>query len=217
MQFVEMNDVLLRTGTPLVAPPGSTTLVDSNAGALIAIGPREGYEDLVLGFEIAGADRVETNWPLRPSFPTFVLNVLRYLGGGRHTASALATVRPGQPVVLLSEANSNKLNVVTPSGRSIPLTLGVSNEFNFTDTEELGVYTVQESDRELRRFAVNLFDRQESNLVPRSDESIRLGHREIPPRAEPEAGRREGWKYLLLAAVAILLLEWYIYNRRVYV
>lgn len=217
MQFVELNDVLIRESLPLAGPSGTTVLVDASGGPLMVVAPRESFEDLVLGFEIVGDEQMGTNWPLRPSFPVFVLNVLRYLGGGRHAATGLATVRPGEPIVLLTESPTDQLTVETPSGAEIPIRRHTSNEFNFADTEELGVYDVRGDGDETRRFAVNLFDRQESDVVPRLEESIWLGDLEVPPRAEAEASRREGWKALLLAAVAVLLVEWYIYNRRVYV
>lgn len=217
MQFVELNDMLIRESLPLTGPSGTTVLVDASGGPLMVVAPRESFEDLVLGFEIASDEQMGTNWPLRPSFPVFVLNVLRYLGGGRHAATGLATVRPGEPIVLLTESPTDELTIETPSGAEIPISRRTSNEFNFADTEELGVYAVRGDGDETRRFAVNLFDRQESDVVPRLDESIWLGDLEVPPRAEAEASRREGWKALLLVAVAVLLVEWYIYNRRVYV
>ena len=51
-------------------PPGSAVLVDSTAGPIAAIAPRDSYENVVLGFEIVGraADgsrTANTNWPRR--------------------------------------------------------------------------------------------------------------------------------------------------------
>jgi hypothetical protein len=94
MQIVELGDVLIAEATPLIPPPGSTVLIDSNAGAMFAIGPREGFEDAVLAFTLIDENRVGSNWVLKPSFPVFVLNVLEYLGGSR---ASLATdnVQPG--------------------------------------------------------------------------------------------------------------------------
>jgi hypothetical protein len=49
------------------------------------------------------------------------------------------------------------------------------------------------------------------------DESIQIGHETIEGTSGYELVRRETWKWLLLAGLAVLLVEWYIYNRRVYV
>ena len=50
MQWVDINEIQkVITATPLVVPSGGTVLIDSDAGPLLAIAPREGFEDLVLG------------------------------------------------------------------------------------------------------------------------------------------------------------------------
>ena len=52
---------------------------------------------------------------------------------------------------------------------------------------------------------------------PDSDEAVKIGHVEVTGQSHWEPARRELWRILLLAALGVLLLEWYIYNRRVYV
>ena len=42
--------VRMTDGTPLEVPPGGSVLLDSDAGAMFAVAPREGFEDAVLGF-----------------------------------------------------------------------------------------------------------------------------------------------------------------------
>jgi len=46
---------------------------------------------------------------------------------------------------------------------------------------------------------------------------VETEYEEIAGRRGWETKRREGWKYLLLAALAVLMIEWYIYNQRVYI
>ena len=61
---------------------------------------------------------------------------------------------------------------------------------------------------------VNLFDRTESDIQPRP--MLKTEYEEIPGQKAHETTRREAWRWLVWAALAILLVEWYIYNRRVY-
>jgi hypothetical protein len=61
---------------------------------------------------------------------------------------------------------------------------------------------------------VNLLDAKESNLEPRT--SIRIGKETIDD-SETHIQAREIWKFVVVAALLLLLLEWYIYNRRIYV
>ena len=71
-------------------------LIDSTAGPIAAVAPRDAYQDAVLGFEIfgQGADgsrTANTNWPRMLSFPTFCLNTLEYLAGGTEESQLAST------------------------------------------------------------------------------------------------------------------------------
>ncbi len=85
-----------------------------------------------------------------------------------------------------------------------------------SDTGELGVYEVRSGGKTVRRFAVNLFSPAESAIRPDTSPAIKIGDVKVDGERSWEAGRREIWKYLALAGLAVLLLEWYIYIRRVY-
>ena len=101
MQSLELGDVDIMEARPLKPPPGSTRLIESNKGPLMAIAAREGFEDAVLGFELIsveqGAAVSNTTWPIKLSFPVFLSNLLQYFGGNRE-AAASANYRPGQAV-----------------------------------------------------------------------------------------------------------------------
>lgn len=214
MQLIEMGDVLVAEAAPLVPPLGASVLVSSHVGPLIAIAPREGYEDLVIGFELIGEGKVTTNWPVRRSFPLFVLNAVGYLAGGQQAAAESRSVRPGEAIALRSDQAAARLSVTTPEGRTLPVSRGNLGAYNFTDTESLGPYSVDRDGQTIERFAVNLFDGRESNLRPQP--SFEVGYTTVEAQGDAIAKPRDLWKWLLGAALAILLLEWYIYNRRVY-
>lgn len=46
---------------------------------------------------------------------------------------------------------------------------------------------------------------------------IRIGHVDVAASVGETPSRTEAWKALLGVALFVLVLEWYIYNRRVYV
>ncbi len=221
MQLIELGNVKFAEGMPLKPPAGGTVLVDSDAGVLFAIAPRGGFEDAVLGAEIVGTNDqgeryANTDWPLRLSFPVFILNALSYFGGSA-TAAATASVQPGNSITLRSASTAETIEVRTPSGKSFPLKREKAETFSFSGTDELGIYRVEEPRQEPRRFAVNLFDSAESNINPRPDGAIRIGYVKVEGESLWQGARRELWKALLLGALVVLCLEWYIYNRRVYV
>lgn len=214
MHIVELGDVLITEAQPLFPPPGGTVLIDTNAGPVCAIAPREGCEDLVLSFAVYDADHIDTNWVTRASFPVFVLNLIEYLGGNR-SALAGGSVLPGQTVNWRSDTAGESIEVVMPSQTKVEVARGKLNAFHFGGTSEVGVYQVREKGQPAGSFAVNLFNSLESDLRPRTD--LTVGDYGVKGKAEREPARYDAWKLILLAALVVLLLEWYIYNRRVYV
>lgn len=221
MQLIDLGNVMFVEALNLKVPAGGTTLVDSNQGVLFAVAPREGFEDAVLACEIVGINDqgeryVNTDWPLRLSFPVFVFNVLEYLAGSRQAADA-GTVKPGRLMTLRSASNAQRLTVHSPSGKIEELARTKGGSFNLADTDELGIYRVEEEKKPTQAFAVNLFDSAESDIRPRPENTIKIGYVDVKGEGGTEGTRRELWRPLLLAAFCILLGEWYIYNRRVYI
>jgi hypothetical protein len=71
------------------------------------------------------------------------------------------------------------------------------------------------SGRAQRPVAVNLLDPTESDL--RAAASLELASRSVAAVASGAGvnDRRSLWPWLLLACLAILMVEWWIYNRKV--
>ena len=103
---------------------------------------------------------------------------------------------------------------VSPRGEATRLERGGRAEFTFGATEELGVYRVVRDDGGERGFAVNLLDANESNIEPRR--AIQIGSERVVA-GEERKQPLELWKWIILLALILLMLEWYIYNRRIYI
>jgi len=219
MDLLDLGDVLvLASQGELKGPRGMHVLLDSTGGPLLAIAPREGFEDTVLGFElISGQNGWGTNWPSRLSFPTFAFNILKYLGSGEDALEG-SNVQPGKTVSLRGPTNNKQLVVVKPNGEKINVLRNARGTFEVTDTDLLGPYEVQWGPNQVQRFTVNLFDPRESDI--KRARYLFIGHsdaiREVNSTAVQETARQEAWRPLLLLALAVLVIEWYIYNRRVY-
>jgi hypothetical protein len=242
MHLVELRSEMFFESLPMKGPEGTRSVIDADHGSLLLIAPRagKGFEDAALTFEIVGVYpdgelAGKTDWVRKRSFPVFVMNALRYLGGGR-AKLGVATSRPGRPVKLRTEIPVDRISVESPSGTRTTVRREGQNEFIFSRTEELGVYTVREgSEREAgQHFAINLFDSLESDLLPREILAIpyyeeREGTEEQTPpdddeeeekigvrASTQEPARKEVWKWLLTGGLIVLVFEWYVYNRRVY-
>ncbi len=230
MHLIELDDVLIASGIPLKTPAGGTALIDTLGSRkkiddegyegvqapLLAVAAREGHEDAIMSFSIVDKEGANTNWMQRRSFPAFLYNVLKYLGGG-HAVSDAGVVRPGDRLELKIDTAAEKLYVFAPEDRSgqeiLPSRQAI---YRLTGLEKLGPYELREpTGAAVGRFAVNLFDSRESDLRPVDEIDFQWGEA-LQAEATFEPERKETWKWLLLLALVVLIFEWYIYNRRVY-
>jgi von Willebrand factor type A domain/Aerotolerance regulator N-terminal len=195
--------------------PGLTRLLEATGDQPVLFTLARGsFTDLVMTFPlIDDKGGLATNWPLQLSFPLFMRNVL-YVLGNVAEADRERTVQPGEPMLLRPEADIKSVTIEPPKGPKVKLDRGNRPEFIFAGTDQLGPYKVVRDDGGVRHFAVNLLDGNESNIEPRTD--IKIGGDEVSAGQERRQPR-EMWKWIALAALMLLLVEWYIYNRRIYV
>jgi len=235
LEWIELGEVLVAAATPLEVPPGGRVLIDSDTGPLMAVAPRQAFEDAVLGFPLveqagnarlaqessdaaisskkSGPDiRLNTNWPARPSFPAFVLNVLEYLGGRPEVGSE--HLRPGQAVEFLAAGNGEPMQVVMPQGETVDL-LPSGTMAAFVGTTGPGVYDLRQGPQIHHRFAVNLFDARESDVRADPLSGSRGGAYRLAGDSTWQTARREVWPLLVAGGLFLLLWEWYTYIKRV--
>jgi len=221
-QLLEMSNVLIAETNVVKPPKGGLSLIEADVGPVYSIAPRQSFEDAVLGFSLRtttdeGDEKSVTDWHLRRSFPVFVMNAVKYLGGAGKQ-SELSSVRPGNAFPIRTVLPVDVVTVKPPSGTPLEVRRESQNVISFSQTDQLGVYEVREGSgtKVGQQFAVNLFDSRESDLKPA--EILPIGHTEVEAesRSGSEAARKELWKWILLLGLAIILFEWYVYNRRVY-
>jgi hypothetical protein len=148
-----------------------------------------------------------------PSFPLFLRNVL-YALGNISDGTEEELLQPGQVKTLRPDVSVSDVEITDPEGKVQKLNRGSRAEFSYGATNRVGVYRVAWDGQWQRSFAVNLLDADESTIEPRT--AVHIGAEQVvgdQERRQP----RELWKWLVLLALGLLLAEWYIYNRRVYV
>ena len=217
---VGMGNVYIVTAKIIKGPQGSVPLLSAPNGTIMAIAPRGGFEDLVIGFPLveineAGEISNNTNWT-HESFPLFVQNMTASMASTARF-NATKTNSPGELVKIRPQFPYPAIDVKTPEGRKTTVKARPDNSFVFASTQKSGVYEVYEkgsSDVE-QLFAVNLLDRLESDLAV--CDKLNLGYEEVTGTASSEPARKDFWPWLVFAALAFISIEWYIYNRRVFI
>jgi hypothetical protein len=206
-------------------PPRTTVLMEGRKIAkdstidlpiLLALN-RQSFTDLVMTFPLLTEEgKWNTLWPLDTSFPLFLRNVLYYLGNlNEKTTDEL--VQPGQVKRIQPASRVREIEIITPDGKGVPVPRDerdLRTDIPFGATDRVGVYGVKWDGAVQQRFAVNLLDAEESNIEPRA--TLQFGNEQVVAGQE-RSRPREMWKWFAALALGVLMLEWYIYNRRIYV
>lgn len=220
MRYLELFSLLIYRGRSINGPVGSTELVNADIGPMLVLAPRDGFQDMVLGFPIVstdaeGSSTTNTNWYAERSWPVFMLNVLRYLAGAAEATGA-PSHQPGQTVrVRLENALSDVVLVRNDQDGSAPpetLSLGPTGSVEIVSTDRPGNYQIKSGDRIADLFAVNLFDTTESTLAVAPD--VELGYEAVAATEASVEKRNEYWRWLLIGMLGILATEWWVYARR---
>ncbi len=220
MNAVQMANVIIAEATPLEGPQGSISLMDATFGSIMSIAPRSGFQDLIVGFTLEeindqGETLLNSDWHQKLSFPLFVQNCITWLGGAAKFDSSSGS-QPGELVRFRTRLPTNSVRIKDPKGRTVDLTARKDKTFTYAAAETIGVYQVinRETGDDDQLLTVNLFDARESNLVVRDE--LKIGYEELTKTDKNEIpARQEHWTWVILAALLVLLIEWYIYNRRV--
>ncbi|MEO1619078.1 MAG: BatA and WFA domain-containing protein, partial [Planctomycetota bacterium] len=142
MQFLELYSLLIFEGRAISGPPGTRELLGGNDGTVLALAPRDGYQDLVLGFEIIstsadGSPQTNTNWFVDRSWPVFLLNILRHLAGAAD-ATAAPSFLPGDTVRFRVESQIDEVEISRGSGSPDLVKTGESGTVEFVDSDMPG-------------------------------------------------------------------------------
>jgi hypothetical protein len=157
------------------------------------------------------------------------LNSIEALGNVRE-GEGDEVAEPGRPVVLHPETPGKTVTVTPPDGRpAATVSRSPQGTFVYNDAGKPGIYVARWEPKGLLPFAVNLFDPRESDLATRGlipegtpdtaaeSYKIKIGYNPVTGTQKPPAVQKDIWWYFALLVLGVLLVEWYIYNRRVYI
>ncbi len=177
-----------------------TELAHGPDGPLIVL-TREGpLRRLFVAFELA-----QSTWPRNFGFPIFLSDAIDYLtlrdeGGVRQSYSTVepVDVRAGAPGARIVITGPRTVTEIVPEGV-------VDGRIGIGVLDRCGVYRV-EGGGAPESIAVNLLDETESAL--RTADSIAVGGEAVASGAG-DSGPVEIWPWFILAALALLAVEWF--------
>jgi hypothetical protein len=212
LRYAGFDNVQVAQSLTAKAPSWAVSLVEAPQSPLIMAGELERQRIIWVGF-----DPLESNWPLRISFPIFIANSVEWLNPANTRASQLL-VKAGEPFRMALQSSSSSssaslsCSITLPSGITKPLTLDSNaNEFVFGDTSKQGIYRLRLGTNQTA-FCVDLLDAAESNIKPHDD--LQLGQYSKITATTLQRANMELWRTIAALGVLFLLIEWWYYHRR---
>jgi hypothetical protein len=209
---------------PALMTGRASALIETQTVPVLWVLGRERYSDLVMTFPLidsrmsASGQTVSvwnTNWPSQPAgtLPLFLHNVVTQLGRFQESEEPsrpgkVKDFSPGRPV------ERAVIRQREPTvGQPLELLRIAGRDLSWNAPEFVGLYEVEWGEVEPFRFAVNLFDAEESLLDAQA--TAQLGEERLQVTAEPVRQHQELWPLLVAIALTLVGLEWVLYLRRV--
>lgn len=189
-------------------PEEADVIVEAERGPLIATLVRGGVRTLLVAF-----DPLESDWPLQRSFPLFMANAIEWLAGGASPTRGHHR-RTGDPLLFDPAPDAKAVTLEDPTGAAHQVPVDPSGTTAWPDTFRMGLYHVRAGEREPRTVAMNLLDPAESAVAPVEDIPLEGSGLTVAVTREAVASEQPMWRWVVLAAFFVLMLEWYVYTRR---
>jgi hypothetical protein len=207
LRFMSMGDIQVAKGHTLKPQTGDKVLGASDHGPILVSGARGGHRFITLGFDPRDSDLV-----LRIAWPLFVLNSINAFV--EEDTGYVSSYRTGEVWRIAVPGSLGTVNLLEPGGvkHSVP----VSDGRAVFRGELAGFYKLSggSDDAALGEFAANLSDLEESRIAPQK-ELLLAGKKASAVSIAPVSLKSEIWIYLLLAVIAVSVIEWITYHRRV--
>ncbi|HKQ48183.1 MAG TPA: VWA domain-containing protein [Phycisphaerae bacterium] len=210
LRNVNYDDLYIAKWRRLILPRHATSLLDGQDSTVMAMLTDPGHR-----YVIAAFDLLESNFPLKEAFPIFVQNALGYLASGG-LVDTHRLVRPGQTLTIPVPPGATEARIRRPDGYTDEIDVGGQSRLTYAKTREVGVYEATFDAGEAKEmYAVNLLDAGESRITPNPEFTV--GSEKVAAVAGETKVNEPLWPWAVAAALAILMLEWWVYNKRVMV
>lgn len=202
-----MRDVNIDRARRLALGEDDRVIASAIGGAPMIVARETMVQRLVaIAFDIS-----ETDFALRVGYPVLLLNAIDWFT--RDSSSLVEAFHTGETwFVPIGDRTAQEVTVVTPSGREF--TASATNGFAVFYGDEVGFYEVHNGDA-ITQIAANLANRDESRVAPTA--ALTLGPN-VSTDEFADASLKlafDPWMILIAIAFAVVLIEWWSWNRRV--
>jgi hypothetical protein len=195
LRHAVLSDLLVGQARMVRLPASASALVGAGATPLVFAMAEDRRRIVGLNFELE-----TSNLPLRVGFPVLIYDAIDWLlQGGAGEADPFAVPASGPVVVSAPGGRSYRVEPSLGRARVVP--------------SDPGFYEVATTDgRKLATFAVSVSDRGETAIAPRA---AGAATRRAVAMAAGRLRDQEVSRWLLVLVLALLLVEWITYHRRI--
>jgi hypothetical protein len=212
LRGLNLSKLYAAQGLELQVPKTDEVLVQGFKAPLVVLHREDHGTSIAVCFDV-----IQSNWPLKMSFPVFMNNAMQFLALGsdmdvRESFSPGAT--PSIPHVDLQKAGNPTEVKVTGPDFNRTIKVPPTGDFVLPPLNRVGLYTTDPPIPRFEKIAVNMLDANESNLVP-------IDHTPGDPTSKVSSAsgksRLELWWWIVACgALPLLMVEWWVYTRRVH-
>jgi hypothetical protein len=206
-----LDTITVKKARRIALPRWAIELIRSRDLSLAFWGTHQDYKRVVFCFDLS-----QQLFPPSQDITGLVL-FLNLIDWMTPAQVDIRELRTGGKYLLESEEDFKEVHVERPDG-IVAEARKEEGRFIFTDTETVGVYQVEavreDGSKLVRRFFTNLLDENESRIKPAIPSATPVASKVIS-RSHRQQQQYEIWPYFLLTALLFLLVEWWVYFKRV--
>lgn len=219
LRYVAVEAVDVLEWLKLKVPPEARSIMEGESSPVLTHFARGPSQFLICAFSLvvrddAGVIRFNSDWAVKPDFVVFMQNTVQFLSSNQSVSGKRGVV-PGEPLTIPTPPGADSVRITRPDATTVELSVGGQQSIHYGQTRQVGIYKVEPALPGFEAFAVNLFNPVESDIAP--VRTLTVGADASRPQTASVEVNKPAWKYILVALLVLLLLEWLVYNRRVMV
>lgn len=211
MRNVGYEGIYIAKWRKLILPTHAVSLLEGSESVVLATLTDPGHR-----YVIASFDLLESNWPIKEAFPIFLQNAIGYLASGG-LVEVKRMILPGDTISITVPPGATTLSIVRPDGSVDERPARPGTVLSYARTKDTGVYQLTFDDPATtgETYTCNLLDANESHVAP--NERFTVGSENVEAVLAETKVNEPLWPWAAGLALLILLVEWWVYNRRVMV
>lgn len=212
LRYLSLSKRAIAESLKLNVPLDAQVLIDGSEGPLMVLYREPQRTHMVVAFDL-----LQSDWPTRPSFPVFLNSAMQFLALTSQS-NARESVAPGtaptleRAAIMQADPALKAVSLLGPINATVPIP--PAGDVTLPALDRVGVYQTSPPIPPFDKIAVNLLDENESNTLP---VDAPPGHIGTMLAVGASDSRLDLWWWLIACgAVPLLMIEWWVYTRRVH-